>query len=154
MYAQQRPMDCRVKPGNDEREDWNNFPHLLRSVRAIPYHAASAGRTRLAISVPFSRSTAAMSYWLCKSSQNCAIFRIMRFAAQGVLIVSYAVLIASALPRHRRAWSRRSMRDRCIGCGNRHTRGNAAWIAGSSPAMTTRKNPSAAGSLPRRRNPT
>jgi hypothetical protein len=72
-------MDCRVKPGNDEREDWNNFPHLLRSVRAIPYHAASAGRTRLAISVPFSRSTAAMSYWLCKSSQNCAIFRIMRF---------------------------------------------------------------------------
>ncbi len=36
--------------------------------------AASAGRTRLAISVPCSRSITAMSYWLCRSSQNCARF--------------------------------------------------------------------------------
>src|ERR1019366_9203207 len=36
-------------------------------------HAASAGRTRFVISPPFSRSTSAMSYWLCKSSQNCAL---------------------------------------------------------------------------------
>ena len=41
------------------------------SDRRAPHHAASAGLTRLAISLPFSRSTTAMSYWLCRSSQNC-----------------------------------------------------------------------------------
>ena len=40
--------------------------------RYVP-HAASAGLTRFVISPPFSRSTSAMSYWLCKSSQNCAL---------------------------------------------------------------------------------
>ena len=35
-------------------------------------HAASAGWTRLAISAPRSRSTTAMSCWLCRSSQNWA----------------------------------------------------------------------------------
>jgi hypothetical protein len=35
-------------------------------------HAASAGLTRLIISAPFSRSTTPMSYWPCRSSQNCA----------------------------------------------------------------------------------
>ena len=37
------------------------------------HHAASAGRTRRAISGPRSFSTIAMSYWLCRSSQNCAL---------------------------------------------------------------------------------
>ena len=37
------------------------------------FHAASAGRTRRVISPPRSRSTTAMSYWLCRSSQNCAL---------------------------------------------------------------------------------
>jgi hypothetical protein len=46
----------------------------LRSMRAtaLPSHAASVGRTCLAISPPFSRSTIAMSYWFSRSSQNCA----------------------------------------------------------------------------------
>ena len=35
-------------------------------------HAASAGRTRLAISAPRSRSTRAMSYWLWRPIQNDA----------------------------------------------------------------------------------
>ena len=34
-------------------------------------HAASAGRTRWAISAPRSRSTRAILYWLWRSSQNC-----------------------------------------------------------------------------------
>ena len=37
-------------------------------------HATSAGRTRLAISAPCSRLITAISYWLCRSSQNCARF--------------------------------------------------------------------------------
>jgi beta-phosphoglucomutase-like phosphatase (HAD superfamily) len=38
-----------------------------------PLQAASAGLTRRAISAPFSRSTTPMSYWPCRSSQNCAL---------------------------------------------------------------------------------
>jgi hypothetical protein len=45
--------------------------HMPPSIGHI--HAASAGRTRFAISPPFSRSTTAMPYRLCKSSQNCAL---------------------------------------------------------------------------------
>ncbi len=44
------------------------------TVLEIAPHAASAGRTRLAISAPRSRSMTAMSYWLCRSSQNWARF--------------------------------------------------------------------------------
>jgi hypothetical protein len=40
----------------------------------IARHAASASRTRLAMSAPRSRSMTAMSYWLCRSSQNWARF--------------------------------------------------------------------------------
>src|SRR5437016_11702791 len=34
---------------------------------------AQARLTRLLMSAPFSRSITAISYWLCKSSQNCAL---------------------------------------------------------------------------------
>ena len=37
-------------------------------------HAVSAGRTRLEISTPRSRSMTAMSYWLARSSQNWGRF--------------------------------------------------------------------------------
>jgi hypothetical protein len=52
-------------------------PALARFYEALDasrHQAASAGRTRLAISAPRSRSITAMSYWLCRSSQNCARF--------------------------------------------------------------------------------
>jgi hypothetical protein len=45
-----------------------------RRSRASRPHAASGGRTRFAISAPCSRSITAMSYWPCRSSQNCARF--------------------------------------------------------------------------------
>ena len=45
--------------------------HRLRRRPGRTRHAASAGRTRLVISDPRSRSTSARSYWLCRSSQNC-----------------------------------------------------------------------------------
>jgi hypothetical protein len=41
----------------------------------LQHYAASADRARFAISPPFFRFTSAMSYWLCKSSQNCTLLR-------------------------------------------------------------------------------
>lgn len=61
----------------DERGEIQGFIRSrisLRSMRATRQgYAASAGRTRFVISPPISRSTAAMSYWLCRLSQNCAL---------------------------------------------------------------------------------
>ena len=52
-------------------EAGNDASPLAPLIYMLPY-AASAGLTRFAISAPFSRSTTPMSYWPCKSSQNCA----------------------------------------------------------------------------------
>ena len=46
---------------------------VLRIAGAAAGAAARGGLTRFAISPPFARFTAAMSYWLCKPSQNCAL---------------------------------------------------------------------------------
>src|SRR4051812_17649800 len=51
-------------------------------------YAASAGLTLRLMSAPFSRSITAISYWLCRSSQNCALlpkYRPSRSAVSAVI---------------------------------------------------------------------
>ena len=63
-----RPGEGRRRQRRDGEEDLR----LLPRAGGVRHYAASAGRTRRDISLPLSRSTTAMSYWLCRSSQNCA----------------------------------------------------------------------------------
>ena len=71
-----RRRDARAEAAAKRAQLQRNFESFLRETEPlVPQgsYAASAGLTRFAISPPFSRSTSAMSYWLCKSSQNCAL---------------------------------------------------------------------------------
>src|SRR5436190_6326897 len=68
-------------------------------------YAASAGLTRRLMSAPFSRSITAISYWLCRSSQNCALlpkYRPSRTAVSAVMErrpLSMSVMRPDGTPR-------------------------------------------------------